>query len=530
MGCTQSTIAPDGDQVIESSSTQAPEENSNALKRPTELAIDNVHGRDEKDENGRNRVTTGAGLVYYEATDNSKNLFAAIKKLDLDTVQNIAKGILAEVSKDTGNPSIGVNHMRGMWNSTPLIVAIQYGSLDIADFLLSLQDTGDLNHRNDKGASALLYACMEEGFTDIVKKLLQIHKVEVSIEPTKEPVYNSAVDRTMRCTPLSAAITNGRDEVVKLLLAAGCNINQRFSFATTKSIRRTDPKKCDSAQTSSSSTAIAKSPASGKKQSVRERVGGEGIEESNSVKSGIFFPSMKGMSSSQDEFDGTLLSGAGTGTGTGAWGPGDEAAAGGALNLTPILLACASGQLGAAQELLWCKKAECQCFCFDSEASSVLHHLARCKGEDAADIFKLLVKHNKINTLLLSGTDCNGETPLHVACDSKNAPIVQCLLEEGANPGVRVEATGQTALHLGLKKRSLEVCTALLQYGADPLIRDDKGVTPYDTALKIHKDSQLRQAVEGAGLAWMRLRGLQQPAFDATDLSAIPEVHLLLLF
>jgi ankyrin repeat protein len=46
-------------------------------------------------------------------------------------------------------------------------VALQYGQKDIAELLLREEELGDLNHINEKGASALLYACME-GMTDIV--------------------------------------------------------------------------------------------------------------------------------------------------------------------------------------------------------------------------------------------------------------------------------------------------------------------------------------------------------------------------
>jgi ankyrin repeat protein len=54
-----------------------------------------------------------------------------------------------------------------MWGSTPLIVALQYGQKEIAEILLQENELGDLDHSNEKGASALLYACME-GMTDIV--------------------------------------------------------------------------------------------------------------------------------------------------------------------------------------------------------------------------------------------------------------------------------------------------------------------------------------------------------------------------
>ena len=62
----------------------------------------------------------------------------------------------------------------GMWSSTPLIVAVQYGHENIADFFMQVYEksfekfrrtqTSNVNvisHRNEKGASAILYAVIE---------------------------------------------------------------------------------------------------------------------------------------------------------------------------------------------------------------------------------------------------------------------------------------------------------------------------------------------------------------------------------
>jgi uncharacterized cupin superfamily protein len=99
------------------------------------------------------------GLVYQAAVDNSSNLFAAIKRGDVSATKEL-------VSISGGD----ANKLVGMWGSTPLIVALQYGQKEIAELLLQENELGDLNHNNEKGASALLYACME-GMTDIVRAL-----------------------------------------------------------------------------------------------------------------------------------------------------------------------------------------------------------------------------------------------------------------------------------------------------------------------------------------------------------------------
>lgn len=149
MGCTTSTVAPN-----KSYSTPGPS---------------------RSDQARRVQESQPEGLVYEDAVDNSSNLFAAIKRGDIPTVQRML-GVAHSADGDStpptdAVPTQNVNSLLGMWNSTPLIVATQYGQKEIANMLLTESDLGDLNHRNDKGASVLLYACME-GLTDIVSVVL----------------------------------------------------------------------------------------------------------------------------------------------------------------------------------------------------------------------------------------------------------------------------------------------------------------------------------------------------------------------
>jgi hypothetical protein len=98
-------------------------------------------------------------LIYTEAADNYDNHFAASQRGDVGT----SKPLIVR-------SGVGVNKLVGMWGSTPLIVALQYGQKELAELLLSLEDVGDLNHTNDKGASPLVLASME-GMVDIVSAL-----------------------------------------------------------------------------------------------------------------------------------------------------------------------------------------------------------------------------------------------------------------------------------------------------------------------------------------------------------------------
>ena len=139
MGCGSSTVAPNKKLV-----------QSNPGNHPPSVSNNEVPAS----------PTGATGLVYQEAEDNSNNLFSAIKRGDILA----SKSLISQNVKD-------VNRMIGMWGSTPLIVAIQYGQQEVVDMLLSLDNLGDLNHCNEKGGSALLYACME-GVADTVRVIL----------------------------------------------------------------------------------------------------------------------------------------------------------------------------------------------------------------------------------------------------------------------------------------------------------------------------------------------------------------------
>ena len=84
----------------------------------------------------------------------------------------------------------------------------------------------------------------------------------------------------------------------------------------------------------------------------------------------------------------------------------------GGTGLTPLLLACANGQLAVVRELIW---RHCSISAQDAEKSTALHHLARAKS-DSASMFKELKKRYPAEVdALMQLADFNGDTPLLIA-------------------------------------------------------------------------------------------------------------------
>lgn len=158
--------------------------------------------RDEKNE--------AHGLIVREAVIDPENMMVAIKRGDIQSFRTLLK------------PDTDIN-TRGMWGNTPLIVACQYGREDVALEILKLPLVS-VNASNEKGATALLYACLE-GFTEVVEKLVSL-QADVSIPPAV--VYNSNTDQTSAYTPLSVAITNGHLRCVRAIIPTQCYPNDRF--------------------------------------------------------------------------------------------------------------------------------------------------------------------------------------------------------------------------------------------------------------------------------------------------------------
>jgi len=89
----------------------------------------------------------------------------------------------------------------------------------------------------------------------------------------------------------------------------------------------------------------------------------------------------------------------------------------------------------------------------------------------------------------------NGESPLAVACDSnKTLDIIKLLLDHGADPNYILKdahSFTETAIFYAVNNVYIpyEVTKYLLDHGADPNIKDDKGRTAIDFAIRLRVDS-----------------------------------------
>jgi len=78
-----------------------------------------------------------------------------------------------------------------------------------------------------------------------------------------------------------------------------------------------------------------------------------------------------------------------------------------------------------------------------------------------------------------------GQTPLHWMLDVRSVPAaIQRLLDDGADPNVRVGERGETALHVAVRRRRLELIDPLIAAGAKVDAETTGGMTAWRHALR----------------------------------------------
>ena len=82
---------------------------------------------------------------------------------------------------------------------------------------------------------------------------------------------------------------------------------------------------------------------------------------------------------------------------------------------------------------------------------------------------------NSAVDLLLSFSDNNNFTPLHIAADAGSISNVKLLVSDDTDLLSSEDTQGRTALHIACENGHRNVVSFLLESGADPLVRMENG-------------------------------------------------------
>ena len=117
----------------------------------------------------------------------------------------------------------------------------------------------------------------------------------------------------------------------------------------------------------------------------------------------------------------------------------------------------------------------CRAFSGTSSGAESLHH-AVWSGDPT-----IVLQHLDGRLDELEERDDHGCTPLVLAVVHRHLPVLQLLLEAGANPNAPAFFMKERQpLHFAAEAGSLECCRALLDAHADPIAKDDEDRAPID--------------------------------------------------
>ena len=148
-----------------------------------------------------------------------------------------------------------------------------------------------------------------------------------------------------------------------------------------------------------------------------------------------------------------------------------------------IFEAAAMGEREIAMELLREDESLVNSFAVDGYTAL---HLAAYFGR-APVVQRLIERGAELRAIAHNSMEVE---PLHSAVAGRNLEVVRILLDAGADPAAR-QAGGWTPLHTAAQSGDARIARLLVEHGADIRAVNDEGLTPIDVAKAAGHDSVL---------------------------------------
>jgi ankyrin repeat protein len=184
---------------------------------------------------------------------------------------------------------------------------------------------------------------------------------------------------------------------------------------------------------------------------------------------------------------------------------------------TPLLAACAAGQLALAQMLI---ENGADVFIKDHQGTTPL--LMACAAGHLA-LAQMLIE----NGADISIQDHQGTTPLQAACAARHLALAQMLIENGADISIK-DHQGTTPLQAACAAGQLALAQMLIENGADISIKSQQGTTPLLVACAAGQLALAQMLIEnGADISVANMGG-NTPMFTACAAGHIKVAKMLI--
>nr|AAD34784.1 unknown [Drosophila melanogaster] len=139
---------------------------------------------------------------------------------------------------------------------------------------------------------------------------------------------------------------------------------------------------------------------------------------------------------------------------------------------THLLEAAKAGDLDTVRRIVLNNPISVNCRDLDGRHSTPLHFAA---GFNRVPVVQFLLEHGAE----VYAADKGGLVPLHNACSYGHYEVTELLVKHGANVNVS-DLWKFTPLHEAAAKGKYDICKLLLKHGADPMKKNRDGATPAD--------------------------------------------------